>query len=276
MILRQTDNLSRSLQATDISAVDGQHLAQCVVNTLKKDQNDDSFDMFWRKILSQKDLLDVEDPILPRKKKMPARYSDNSNYSFPESPKALYRKIYFEVYDFVINAIDSRFNQKDYGIYRNVQELFLKSVRNECVDKEFTEVVSFNEGDLTPYDLRTQFKLLYSVVNEAKFDTTTFTIQDLFTLIRSFKKPEKELLSQVVILTKLLIVAPATNAVSERSFSSLKRLRTYMRSTTCDDRLNHLMILHVHKEKTDRLDMKNVARRFVSKQGVRKVLFGKI
>ena len=59
------------------------------------------------------------------------------------------------------------------------------------------------------------------------------------------------------------LVMPASNAMSERSFSTLRRVKTYLRSTMCQDRLNYLMILHVHKERTDALDLKEVANEFV-------------
>ena len=52
-----------------------------------------------------------------------------------------------------------------------------------------------------------------------------------------------------------MFVMPATNAVSKRSFSALKRVKTYLRSTTGEGRLNHLMLLHVHKELADVIDM---------------------
>ena len=68
---------------------------------------------------------------------------------------------------------------------------------------------------------------------------------------------------------------PATNAVSERSFSALKRLKTYLRSTTAEGRLNHLMLLHVHKELADGIDMVEVANLFVGDNQRRKQLFGK-
>ena len=45
-----------------------------------------------------------------------------------------------------------------------------------------------------------------------------------------------------------MLVMPATNAVSERSFSALKRVKAYQRSITGEGRLNHLMLLHVHME----------------------------
>ena len=72
-----------------------------------------------------------------------------------------------------------------------------------------------------------------------------------------------------------MFVMPATNAVSERSFSALKRVKTYLRSTTGEGRLNHLMLLHVHKELADGIDMVEVTNLFVGDKQWRKQLFGK-
>lgn len=55
---------------------------------------------------------------------------------------------------------------------------------------------------------------------------------------------------------------PATNAVSERSFSALRRLKTWLRTTTTQSRL---MLLHTHKEKTDALQMISVGNEFISR-----------
>ena len=49
---------------------------------------------------------------------------------------------------------------------------------------------------------------------------------------------------------------PATNAISERSFSAMHQIKTYLRSTMTQVRLNSVMVLHIHKELTDGLDLK--------------------
>ena len=56
-------------------------------------------------------------------------------------------------------------------------------------------------------------------------------------------------------MMKLILVMPSTNASSERTFSAMRRVKSYLRSTMTQERLNHLMILHVHKELTDKLDL---------------------
>ena len=101
-------------------------------------------------------------------------------------------------------------------------------------------------------------------------------LRDIFTRLRSLSQAEKELLSEVLTLTKLVLVPPATNAVSERSFSALRRVKTFLRSTMNQDRLNHLMVLHVHKMLTEyTLDLIEVANEFVTGSEHRLTMFGK-
>ena len=85
---------------------------------------------------------------------------------------------------------------------------------------------------------------------------------------------QRDLLDQVVNLMQLILVMPATNSTSERSFSALRRVKTYLRSTMGQQRLNDLLLLHVHKEITDSLNLKEVVNSFVNNEH-RLQLFGK-
>ena len=55
----------------------------------------------------------------------------------------------------------------------------------------------------------------------------------------------------------------------------MRRVKSYLRSTMNQERLNSLMILHVHKNQTDALDLSGVANEFVSKSERRTHVFGK-
>ena len=46
---------------------------------------------------------------------------------------------------------------------------------------------------------------------------------------------ERELLSEVKTVLQLILLMPATNAASERSFSAMRRVKSYLRSTTVAD-----------------------------------------
>ena len=82
------------------------------------------------------------------------------------------------------------------------------------------------------------------------------------------------MVTEVVTIVRLLIVMPASNATSERSFSALRRIKTYMRTTMTQERLNNLMLLHVHQEYLDELDLLAVAEECVAGSKHRLTLFG--
>ena len=71
-----------------------------------------------------------------------------------------------------------------------------------------------------------------------------------------------------------MMVIPATSATAERSFSCLRRVQNFLRSTMSQERLNNLMILQIHQDLTDLFDLEAVARDFVSLSDSRRDLFG--
>ena len=73
-------------------------------------------------------------------------------------------------------------------------------------------------------------------------------------------------MSQVVTLVKLVLVMPATNTISERSFSAMTRTTTYL--TMLQECLTATMVLHVHKEYTDALNLQCLSNEFVSNFGL--------
>ena len=74
----------------------------------------------------------------------------------------------------------------------------------------------------------------------------------------------------VVNIIQLYLVCPATTANAERSFSQLRRIKTYLRSTMNQRRLNALLILSTYHEELDSLNIYELANDFVMKmkQGV--------
>lgn len=55
----------------------------------------------------------------------------------------------------------------------------------------------------------------------------------------------KETFKEVLKLLKIIVVTPMTSSEAERSFSTLNRIKTCLRSTMCEDRLNALTMLSV-------------------------------
>ena len=53
----------------------------------------------------------------------------------------------------------------------------------------------------------------------------------------------------------IILIAPAANTISERDFSTLKRIRTSITPTVLGSRLNHFLMKHIFKEELDELDV---------------------
>ena len=77
-------------------------------------------------------------------------------------------------------------------------------------------------------------------------ESDRLNVRDLIDFLQKLDESRK-----VVKLAKILLVMPATNTVSERSFSAMKRVKTYSKSTITNNRFNHLMVLHVYREMVD-------------------------
>ena len=74
-------------------------------------------------------------------------------------------------------------------------------------------------------------------------------------------------------MIKYYLVCPASTANAERSFSLLRRLKTYLRITMTQTRLNSLLNLSTYEEELDLLDMKKLLNEFTSQNEVRQNIF---
>ena len=140
---------------------------------------------------------------------------------------------------------------------------------------DIKHVIEVYKGDINEVAFGTQLTLMRTLMQSRFSNINTVTLSDIVKVFQEMKPTSRLLFSEIVTVLKLVLVMPATNATSERSFSALRRLKTYLRSTMTQERLNHLMILHVHKEATDSMDLDTVANEFVSGTEHRVSIFGK-
>ena len=274
LVLRHTDNLSKTLQGTSMSASEGAHIAAMTVTTLKSIRTDNHFLSFWQVVMKDKEQWEVQDPELPRKRRMPSRYEDGAPGDFPSDCEAHYRQSYFEVLDLAINAIEDRFDQPDYRTYRQLEELLMHTVRGKDTKDILSSVCDFYGKDFDRSTLQLHLDTLQATIPD-DLKSKTSSIHDVRKFIAGMSVAERSLIGEVVTLLKLILVLPSTNAVSERSFSAMRRLKTYLRATMKQERLNHLLLLHVHKDLTDHLSCTDVAKYFVGDSEHRLSVFGR-
>ena len=94
-------------------------------------------------------------------------------------------------------------------------------------------------------------------------NTSSVTLQDCLQYLQSLSGAKRLFYSEVCVLIRLILVMSATNTVSERSFSSMRRLKSYLRSIINQSRINHVMILHLNKEKVHNFYLDIIGNEFV-------------
>ena len=72
-------------------------------------------------------------------------------------------------------------------------------------------------------------------------------------------------IKEVITSCKLILVNPATSATGERSFSTARRLKTWLRSRMNQERFSNLTVLNIHEERTDRLSTIGIANEFTDR-----------
>jgi len=100
------------------------------------------------------------------------------------------------------------------------------------------------------------------------------SLTQVVTHARTLKKEVRNLFLSVMALICLLLLCPASSAEAERSFSSLRHLKTWLRSTMTQERLNSVAVCHIHQDLLHRIDMDAIMCDFVSHSEIRKNIFG--
>jgi hypothetical protein len=77
-------------------------------------------------------------------------------------------------------------------------------------------------------------------------------------------------------LIRLLLVQPISSTECERSFSTLRRLKTWLRATMTSQRLNGMAICNIHHDELDRVNSNDLMKTFVNRSDWRKNTFGSL
>ena len=188
--------------------------------------------------------------------------------------------MYFEVLDVLSNELSQRFHQKNGLLVAAVLEKLLLDAVNGAMSNtaDFPdELNTYYSKDIELSHLKPELAMLpdlLSTHNQKNSAISTVTnVRTIAELMNSVSN-SKSFFREVVKLIRIYFTLPVTTATAERTFSALRRLKTHLRSTMSQISLNNAMLLNVHKERTDRIDLLQVARDFVSVNDRRKHFFG--
>ena len=266
-----TGNLSKALQSKKLPAIATLRLALLTKYILMSLRSDENFKIFFdvRKADVRKASLhpQIEQPTLSRK-------GNRRNYSIltyveghlsaeshhPVTVEDYYRPLYFEAIDFILQALMSCFEQPSFKAFCIMEQVLLKRIEGEDASDEIEEMKKIFGDDVDVTSLSTELEVLKSICKKNKPSHTLEIIE----VLKKCNRDNCLIIPSLLKIVKLLLVVAPTTATAERSFSMMRRVKTWLRATMKQKRFKSLAILTSHKDITDDLNLAEVANIFVS------------
>ena len=158
----------------------------------------------------------------------------------------------------------------------HLQEILVKAFKEQVWEDDLQIVnqsYRVNKSDVS--SLKTQLLILPEIAKFYGLDSR-MQLLEMIALFQKLDTFRRMLIAEVIKLIKLILVMPATKAVSGRLFSSVKRIKTCLQSAATNNRLNHLLISHIRKLLIDRLTLTKVTDKVLEKREGRKSKFDSV
>ena len=259
-ILGPLESLNRSLQATYqtvsgmIAAVDD------IIEEMISFRNDAVFDALMQECNDMIKKLDLEPIAVPRQRKLPKKYATNTETVEARTCTEHYRPAYFMLLDTAIENLRYRFGDSA-GLcsYKALENVLLTGIIDEHVLSPYKE--------LCISDLQLQMPLF-------RRKRPVKTVGEAASIMREMVPEVRGEFSEIEKLVRLLLVCPASSSEAERSFSALRRLKTWLRSTMTEARLNSVVVCNTHQDLIDSVDTQKLVCTFISRSTIRSNMFG--
>lgn len=218
--------ISVLLQNPQINLIDCQKNIKTLISLLNDEREE--FDSIFKECEDFCHTIDVEINI-PR---TTARQGHRSNYP-TKDPKEYYKLSLFLPYiDSLISSLNIRFSDENTNIFKyfSLYPDVYKAMTRVQINELLMDIDSSG-------GLLTEGLIWHKMVQENKMSS----LEDSLSAARFVPK------IQAVLLKSLAL--PVTTATIERSFSTLRRVKTWLRSTMSEKRISGLCMLSIHRQK---------------------------
>ncbi|XP_065651277.1 52 kDa repressor of the inhibitor of the protein kinase-like [Hydra vulgaris] len=251
--------VTRLLQSKTIDILDGLHLITALKNTFISVRND--IDSFHNNCYEAACLLSSKAEIFVLKPRTCSIQKNRFNVPSESVSEYFKRAVTIPLIDHVSTSISTRFKSETVAAYKGLSIIpfniisFLKRPKTQlCWRKQFEIFYDFYINDFPNISALNGELVLW----EKYWESFSGTIPDNISLtLKSISFPGFE---NIRIALRILGTLPVTSCECERSFSVMRRLKDYMRTTMSEDRLNGLALMYIHQEIVPCID--NVINRF--------------
>lgn len=174
---------------------------------------------------------------MPRYRKPPKKLDDGAPPHEFSTPEDYYRYEYFAVIEQTDGELEKRSCQKSFSTIIDIERTILAGANGNEVPDIPDSLKAFSK-DLDLVELKKQLTFLPSFLSASEPQKP---IKSIHTVCNALLKSEISLkmFEEVKKLLQIYLTIPVTTATAERSFSTLRRLKTYLRNTMSQQRMNN-------------------------------------
>ena len=267
-IFSPCEDFAKGLQSDSCSAFGALQGSEVLVDHLQGKRSHENLNRLVKDAEDRAKSLKLVLPVPKRKTEVPKRFKHTDATSEGDLPQLTeWKRQYVEALDLVMAEIKRRFHQPGMQVAAAREEAILCAAKGQPYDITQLKLPSFIDLQKLSRHLET--------VRDLKLDVSdSITAAQLATMLGELDPVTRRLFSEAELLLRLVLCQPISTADSERSFSCLRRLKTWLRSRLTQQRLTHIALLHVHKELADSIDIKILMSEFSSKTPERHSVFG--
>ncbi|XP_049336309.1 zinc finger MYM-type protein 1-like [Astyanax mexicanus] len=181
--------------------------------------------------------------------------------------------VFYMCIDTVVSQVRTRFHGMD-SVTRKFQFLCpteLLRASDEALNESAQTLAAIYNEDLSSEFSSQLLSFRNALGSEIK---TVSTVKGLFELLLLRHSSILSSVTDVATALKLFLTIPVTVASAERSFSKLKMIKNYLRSTMSQDRLSGLAMLSIESQRARRMDLTEIVKEFAQKNVRRRGRFG--
>ncbi len=246
-VLSVLEELNISLQQRSQTTSGMLAAVEHLTRGIQDKRSEEHFDQLYSRASQVVTSLNLQPIKMPHVRMPPKRFTGPATQHHHPTAQEYYRMQYFSTLDTAVVQCTERFSQEGLQRLQKLEDVLISGKIDPVLD-EYPE--------LNAMALEVQLKMFQANYKYA-------TSPEVADILREMVPEVRHLFKQVEVLLRLLMVVPASSAEAERSFSALRRLKTWLRTSMTQTRLNNLAICHVHQEKLDALDRRHICQRLV-------------
>uniref|UniRef100_A0A2S2QNB5 Zinc finger MYM-type protein 1 n=1 Tax=Sipha flava TaxID=143950 RepID=A0A2S2QNB5_9HEMI len=241
-------------------------IIKSIITSFESSRTAESFIEIWQSIkkFADDNNISLDIPFQAQDSKRKRREPNNlNNYIVTNTTSAIYEpvestesvedyyriNIYYKILDSIIENLKKRFSPESLSLAISIDKFMQLNYEGSLTFIDYYKALL----DVNKLNIKSEMTVARNCINKINND---LNIDDLKTTIK------KEIFPNIYKMLQVALTLPVSSATCERSFSAMRRIKTWVRTSMHQERFTNLSILHIEKDVTKNIDTEFILNEF--------------